>query len=129
MRARKFLSFLLALSIVFAPFPGSMALAFAAAESAGAHAMAGCHEAMMAHVDALPSSHDGHDATLHARHNHGTKGSPQLQHDCCTGVVGLVSFVDFSPVVQNAQEAIPFRPSLRLVSNMTGIYHPPRQNA
>ncbi|MDR2031531.1 MAG: hypothetical protein LBP86_04585 [Azoarcus sp.] len=117
MRSRRLISFLLALFVMFAAIPGNMALAFDAGDAAGSHALASCHEAMAADADALPHDHDA------------PADVPQVWHGCCVSFVGIVSLAEFSLPGAGARETIAFSPSLRLASRVTGIYHPPRQNA
>ena len=124
MRARKYLSLLLVLAIIFAAFPNSVAMAFAATAGGGAHSMENCHRTLAGHAD----THDD-AAAAHGQHDRDDTDPPQTRHDCCIGFVGLLSPTPFPPPVPGAQEPPPFRPSLRLAPYMTDIYRPPRPHA
>ncbi|MDR0634677.1 MAG: hypothetical protein LBF91_06840 [Azoarcus sp.] len=123
MRARKCLLFLLVLSIVFAAFPNSVAMAFAATAGDGAHTMENCQGTLAGHTD-----RHGDDAASPGQHDRHDTDSPQTRHDCCISFVGLISPPPLSPPVHGAQEPLLFRPSLRLAPHMTDIYRPPRQH-
>jgi hypothetical protein len=148
MRPCRFLSLLLAFLVLFASFPDGMALASGAKDRADSHTLsAACHESMTTDAGAsIP--HHGHDAgsSLHGQHDAPMAAQAQhddcssaASHDCfntgcasvagCSGFAGMLSLASFSPALPGAQEAIPFRASLRLDARVTGIYHPPRQHA
>jgi hypothetical protein len=150
MRPPKFFFFLLAFFVAFAAFPGGMAVASGAKDTAGSHTLsAACHDESMTADAGASMLHHGHDAgsSLHGQHDAPMAAQAQqgdcsgsASHDCfnagcasvagCSGFAGMLfSLAAFSPVLPGAREVIPFQTSLRLDARVSGIYHPPRQHA
>ncbi|MDR3158525.1 MAG: hypothetical protein LBU11_05860 [Zoogloeaceae bacterium] len=146
MRRQKFLSFLLALFVMSAAFPGNMALASGVknADESYANTMsADCHETMTADADLFParfaaahdhdadSSSHGHDAPMAEQGDcaHGCSDAGCASIAGCSSFVGLFSLTGFSFFLPSAWKTIPFQLSPHPDACNAGIYHPPRQNA